>query len=137
MRPDDREIASIITSEFGANATYVEDLLRQFRHNPRSVGDEWGAYFASLLGEGNGAATVSAAAPAAAQSQAPAPPAAAPQRTPEPAAGERLALRGAALKIVENMEASLSVPTATSQRELQIKVLDENRRWINRHLASR
>jgi len=136
MRPDDREIASIITSEFGANATYVEDLLRQFRHNPRSVGDEWGAYFASLLGEGNGAATVSAAAPAAAQSQAPAPPAAAPQRTPEPAAGERLALRGAALKIVENMEASLSVPTATSQRELQIKVLDENRRWINRHLAS-
>src|SRR5204863_534916 len=43
-------------------------------------------------------------------------------------------IRGAALKIVENMEASLSVPTATSQRRIPVKLLDENRRIINRHL---
>src|SRR6267143_6303840 len=32
------------------------------------------------------------------------------------------------------MEASLSVPTATSQRRIPVKLLDENRRIINKHL---
>ena len=43
-------------------------------------------------------------------------------------------IRGVALKIVENMEASLSVPTATSQRRIPVKLLDENRRIINKYL---
>ena len=47
---------------------------------------------------------------------------------------EIIPIRGAALKIVENMEASLSVPTATSQRRIPVKLLDENRRLINKHL---
>jgi 2-oxoglutarate decarboxylase len=47
---------------------------------------------------------------------------------------EAVPIRGAALKIVENMEASLSVPTATSQRRIPVKLLDENRRIINKHL---
>ena len=42
-------------------------------------------------------------------------------------------LRGPALKIAENMAASLTVPTATSLRVLPVKVLDENRRAINAH----
>jgi len=32
------------------------------------------------------------------------------------------------------MEASLSVPTATSQRRIPVKLLDENRQLINKHL---
>ncbi|HLN99088.1 MAG TPA: multifunctional oxoglutarate decarboxylase/oxoglutarate dehydrogenase thiamine pyrophosphate-binding subunit/dihydrolipoyllysine-residue succinyltransferase subunit [Pyrinomonadaceae bacterium] len=47
---------------------------------------------------------------------------------------ETIPIRGGALKIVENMEASLSVPTATSQRRIPVKLLDENRRIINKHL---
>ncbi|MDQ2974339.1 MAG: multifunctional oxoglutarate decarboxylase/oxoglutarate dehydrogenase thiamine pyrophosphate-binding subunit/dihydrolipoyllysine-residue succinyltransferase subunit [Acidobacteriota bacterium] len=47
---------------------------------------------------------------------------------------EAIPIRGSALKIVENMEASLSVPTATSQRRIPVKLLDENRRLINKHL---
>jgi 2-oxoglutarate decarboxylase len=47
---------------------------------------------------------------------------------------ETVAIRGGALKIVENMEASLAVPTATSQRRIPVKLLDENRRIINKHL---
>jgi 2-oxoglutarate dehydrogenase E1 component len=39
------------------------------------------------------------------------------------------------LKIVENMESSLRVPTATSERRIPVKLLDENRRLINQHLA--
>ncbi len=136
--PDNREIANIISDDFGANSTYVEDLLRQFQHNPHSVGEEWGQYFKSLLG-GNGVvkaeahAATAAASPAPAKSQTAAAPAAK-TATAEHVSGEHLQIRGPALKIVENMETSLAVPIATSVRQIQIKLLDENRRWINRHL---
>ena len=53
-------------------------------------------------------------------------------RAPE----DRVPLRGAAARIVENMEASLSVPTATSYRTIPVKLLDENRRIINESLAA-
>src|SRR5205823_11747472 len=45
-------------------------------------------------------------------------------------------LRGAAARVVQNMEASLAVPTATSARVMPAKLLEENRRLINRHLAN-
>ena len=49
-------------------------------------------------------------------------------------AGDQLVpLRGPALRIAENMTASLSVPVATSQRVMPVKVMDENRRLINQH----
>ncbi len=71
----------------------------------------------------------SAAAPAPEPKPAPAP-------APE-SAGDAVPLRGPALKIVENMERSLSVPTATSERRIPVKLLDENRRIINQHLAEK
>ena len=46
-------------------------------------------------------------------------------------------LRGVAARIAENMEKSLEVPTATSVRTMPAKLLEENRRIINRYLASR
>jgi 2-oxoglutarate dehydrogenase E1 component len=67
---------------------------------------------------------------------APPPPRPTPVPTPPPpAAGKPVALRGAASKIVANMEMSLTVPTATSVRNIPVKVLEENRRVINNHLA--
>ncbi|MEO5762407.1 MAG: multifunctional oxoglutarate decarboxylase/oxoglutarate dehydrogenase thiamine pyrophosphate-binding subunit/dihydrolipoyllysine-residue succinyltransferase subunit, partial [Vicinamibacteria bacterium] len=45
-------------------------------------------------------------------------------------------VRGGMVKIVENMEASLSVPTATSVREVPVRGLEENRALVNRHRAS-
>ena len=45
-------------------------------------------------------------------------------------------LTGASKKIVENMEQSLTVPTATSVRNVPVKVLEENRRLINDHLQT-
>ena len=44
-------------------------------------------------------------------------------------------LRGAAARIVENMEASLGVPTATSVRTVPAKLLEVNRQILNNHLA--
>ncbi|MGH9766041.1 MAG: multifunctional oxoglutarate decarboxylase/oxoglutarate dehydrogenase thiamine pyrophosphate-binding subunit/dihydrolipoyllysine-residue succinyltransferase subunit, partial [Blastocatellia bacterium] len=145
---DYKEITGAIANDFGANATYVEDLLRQFQHNPNSVDEDWSEYFQSLLGgDGsvkvesqttNGAAvtTVAAqAAPATTTTTTDGAPQPAP-RAAETTTGERIQIRGSALKIVENMESSLTVPIATSARQIQIKLLDENRRWINRHLES-
>ena len=129
---DENQLAMIIANDFGANATYVEDLLRQFRHDPTLVGEEWGGYFGQLLGQGqsNGGGARAAAAPVAVTK-----PLASEAGVAEGDA-ERVIIRGPAVKIVENMEASLSVPTATSIRQIQIKLLDENRRWINRYLES-
>jgi 2-oxoglutarate dehydrogenase E1 component len=44
-------------------------------------------------------------------------------------------LRGAAAKIAENMAASLSIPVATSQRQIPVRVIEENRNIINKHRA--
>ena len=57
-------------------------------------------------------------------------------RAPEvalPEGAEATPIKGMASKIVENMEASLSIPTATSVREIAVRLLAENRRLINRH----
>jgi 2-oxoglutarate dehydrogenase E1 component len=40
-------------------------------------------------------------------------------------------IKGAPARIAENMTASLGVPTATSQRTIPVKVIDENRRLLN------
>ncbi len=153
------DLSAVIAENFGANATYVEGLLSRFRSDPALVDESWRAYFAELLDEsdavsapaapatGNGQAAIvssssSDGAPATAKSTAPAPapqqqqtPATAPAAKPAAdATEEALPIRGAALKIVENMETSLSVPTATSNRQLPVKVLDENRGLINKHL---
>jgi len=149
------ELSEIIADSFGANATYVEALLARFRSDPSLVDESWRAYFEQLLdetaaseaqpkgqsvtlppaagsrasttpsGDGRGTATAARAA---------AKPAPAPETKPSAASVQAEPIRGAALKIVENMEASLSVPTATSQRRIPVKLLDENRRIINRHL---
>ena len=132
IKPD---LSQVIAEEFGANATYVEGLLERFRSNPEFVDDSWRSYFTELIGDSNGARPTVAAQQATPAAVAPAPepkPARAPAPQPE---GEAIPIRGPALKIVENMERSLSVPTATSERRIPVKLLDENRRIINQHLA--
>ena len=133
------DVSEDLLSEFGANASYVADLLNRYKANPAAVDDEWRRYFRERFGSSSEAGSSS---PAPSPSVAP-PPAAAPPRAqaaaPAPAApvsvpsvpGERTPLRGAAARIAENMQASLTVPTATTQRRIPIKLLDENRRLIN------
>jgi len=141
------DLSELIAENFGANATYVEALLARWRSDPALVDESWRAYFTELVGtgvvseapkpgdivspqaDGDGAATAAqpARAKAAVAASKPAP--------KETEAVESTPIRGAALKIVENMEASLAVPTATSQRRIPVKLLDENRRLINRHLS--
>ncbi len=145
-RTPDIDLSEELVSEFGENASYVAELLARYRANPEAVDEDWRAFFRERVGqpqedraEARGAA---APPPAAAPPVAPAAAAAVPPAAAmAPAAGrvedgERVPIRGAALRIAENMEASLSVPTATSQRQVAIKLLDENRRLINEHRAA-
>ncbi|MGH3094688.1 MAG: multifunctional oxoglutarate decarboxylase/oxoglutarate dehydrogenase thiamine pyrophosphate-binding subunit/dihydrolipoyllysine-residue succinyltransferase subunit, partial [Streptosporangiales bacterium] len=52
----------------------------------------------------------------------------------DPTASREFPLRGAASRIVQNMAASLQVPTATSVRSVPAKLLVDNRIVINNHL---
>ncbi|WP_436692695.1 multifunctional oxoglutarate decarboxylase/oxoglutarate dehydrogenase thiamine pyrophosphate-binding subunit/dihydrolipoyllysine-residue succinyltransferase subunit [Geodermatophilus sp. CPCC 205506] len=75
---------------------------------------------------------------AAQQKATPAPKPAAKPAPPKAPAGEgpkQTPLRGAAASIVKNMNASLTVPTATSVRAVPAKLLADNRIVINNHLA--
>ncbi len=45
-------------------------------------------------------------------------------------------IRGGDLRVVENMEASLEIPTATSYRTISVKLMEENRRIINEYLQA-
>ena len=154
------DLSEFIAENFGANATYVEGLLSRFRNDPALVDESWRAYFTELLGgdgaaqengratparvSGDGAgatttasaptATTAAPAPAAATTQAPASKPAASAPASATNVENATPIRGGALKIVENTEASLAVPTATSNRRVPVKVLDENRRIINKRL---
>ncbi|MFL6352608.1 MAG: multifunctional oxoglutarate decarboxylase/oxoglutarate dehydrogenase thiamine pyrophosphate-binding subunit/dihydrolipoyllysine-residue succinyltransferase subunit [Bryobacteraceae bacterium] len=48
------------------------------------------------------------------------------------ASDQLIPLRGAAARIAENMTASLSIPVATSQRQVPVRAIEENRNLINR-----
>ncbi len=48
------------------------------------------------------------------------------------ASDQLVPLRGVAARIAENMAASLSIPVATSQRQLPVRVIEENRNVINK-----
>jgi 2-oxoglutarate decarboxylase len=61
-----------------------------------------------------------------------APPAERPAASDEP---QFTVLRGAPARTVANMDASLTVPTATSVRSVPVKLLWDNRTVINNHLA--
>ncbi|GAA1734272.1 multifunctional oxoglutarate decarboxylase/oxoglutarate dehydrogenase thiamine pyrophosphate-binding subunit/dihydrolipoyllysine-residue succinyltransferase subunit [Luedemannella helvata] len=85
-------------------------------------------------------ATAPAASAATVSSEAPAKPTTAPKPAPakkaEPAKGPKVTpLRGVASKIVQNMDASLTVPTATSVRAVPAKLVSDNRIVINNHLT--
>ena len=125
---------------FGPNAWLVDDMYDRFLADPDSVSDSWREFFADYR-----PAPVPAPqpqTPAAAVTNEPelgatVPVATAPALTPVEAARteEATPLRGAASRIVANMEASLTVPTATSVRTVPARLLEVNRLILNNQLA--
>ncbi len=112
---------------FGINAWLEDELYQNYLHDRRTVDESWKQVF-----EGNGHPS---APPANGTAAVPVP---APLKSALPAhqavAGEQLVpLRGAALRIAENMTASLTLPVATSQRAVAVKLIEENRAALNAH----
>jgi len=136
----DPDLTEELVAEFGENASYVADLLARWRANPAGVDEEWRAFFRERLGEGppakgEGRTVKGEAAPPALTRASDASSKVARPRELRPGE-ERQPIRGGALRVAENMEASLQVPTATSQRQIPVKLLEENRRVINEWRAS-
>lgn len=143
-------LSAYITENFGANASYVEGLLARYQTDPNSVDESWRTYFGDLLGGSNGRLAAQAETRAVANVPAKAEEVQKPARSTgvpdnltersysvQASASETAKpLTGASKKIVENMEQSLTVPTATSLRTIPVKVLEENRRIINDKLQS-
>ena len=117
-------------AELGPNAGLIDEMYRLYRENPNAVSEGWREFFADYQPR---AAVVSPDPPAAAPAAAAKPDG---TRPPVTLDGESpLPLRGASARVVENMEASLGVPTATSVRTLPAKLLEINRQILNNQLA--
>ncbi|MEZ5204086.1 MAG: multifunctional oxoglutarate decarboxylase/oxoglutarate dehydrogenase thiamine pyrophosphate-binding subunit/dihydrolipoyllysine-residue succinyltransferase subunit [Acidimicrobiales bacterium] len=148
------------TEALGPNAWLVDEMYEQYLADPSSVSESWRDFFADYQRDADvvasapdkalpatgrtgetGAVPVVAGPPSGSPAAAPAPaaPASAPKSTGIAADGTveipGEPLRGASARIVENMEASLGVPTATSFREVPAKLLEVNRRIINGYLG--
>ena len=138
----------------GPNSWLVDEMYERYLANPNSVSASWQEFFAdysldksALVSAKERAATTPTTAPSPVPAATAAPAATAPAAAPAASAPAAAApapadgtppgepIRGAAARIVANMEASLSVPTATSFREVPAKLLEVNRKIINGYLG--
>lgn len=116
-------------SPLGVNSWLEDELRQQFQHDRSSVDASWKSLFEQNGTNGVTAKNGTAATATTATLKPPAAP------VPLASGEELMPLRGAAARIAENMVASLTVPIATSQRTIPVKVIDENRRLINHYRA--
>ena len=121
--------------KLGINSWLQDELYQNYLHDKKNVDDTWKRVFeANGRAKPNGASGlgVEAAPPTAKPQAAPPSPAAAASASPD----QLIPLRGVAAKIAENMTVSLTVPTATSQRMIPVRVIEEKRQQINERRAA-
>ncbi len=138
-----------------ANAGFAQAMYEEFLRDPAAVGPEWRRLFESgVVGDagtrGSGEAGSGSWEAGRQQSDADRRQAESGQASPQAASGLTSPLprfpasppsgaspiKGPAAKLVANMNASLTVPTATTFRELPVAVLEERRRRINAALQA-
>ncbi len=124
------------SSQSELNAWLVEEMYEQYRDDPSTLSKGWQDFFAdyrpqeaSPSSSGNGKAkSETKREPTSERSSVPKAIASVPE-------GEEASrIRGVGARIVENMETSLGVPTATSVRDVPAKLLEVNRKIINNYL---
>ncbi|HSD64772.1 MAG TPA: multifunctional oxoglutarate decarboxylase/oxoglutarate dehydrogenase thiamine pyrophosphate-binding subunit/dihydrolipoyllysine-residue succinyltransferase subunit [Ignavibacteriaceae bacterium] len=117
--------------KFGANTWFVEFLHEQYEQNPAAVPEQWQNFFGKVTGKDreNGKteykkngylfnlADIG---------------------LPVPGKEDEIKIiAGSSARILDNMNNSLTVPVATSQRTIPVKLLEENRIIINRFLEKK
>ena len=119
-------------SLLGFNTGYVEELYKRFQDDPSSVSESWRDFFADYNMEdatGFSGTDVPKSPPKIEIKKVPTPP----SGNGLPVDADVSLIRGPGAAIVENMEASLHIPTATSVRTLSVKLLTENRTLLNQY----
>jgi len=108
--------------KFGANTWFVEYLYRQYKEDPEKVPQQWRNFFGDVSGgKDNGKQAAELKGPAVVPGD----------------DDELKVIAGSSARILENMDSSLSIPVATSQRTIPVKLLEENRIVINQQLQIR
>ncbi len=115
-------------SEFGVNTWFVMELLEEYLSNPEAVGKDWQDLFRSLNIKTNGKSAPEKSAVKPSSKNVPQTVFAVLQE-----GEEAVPIKGAGERLIENMNLSLSIPTAASLRTIPVKVLEENRRIINQY----
>ena len=129
-----------MSADFGANDWLVEEMYERYQGDPNSVEPSWIEFFKTYKPGATLSAPVSksgtppipkATQPTPAPAQAPVKPV---PVLVTPSAATMEPLRGVAGRVVASMEASLTVPTATSVRAIPAKLMIDNRTVITNHL---
>jgi multifunctional 2-oxoglutarate metabolism enzyme len=132
--------SQVAPGSFGPNAWLVDDMYDRFLVDPTSVSESWREFFADYRAaplpapQAHASATGTPPAPDSPPT-APPRPVVTPRAAPDAGSEEATVLKGAASRIVANMEASLGVPTATSVRTVPARLLEVNRQVLNNQLA--
>ncbi|HEV3213170.1 MAG TPA: multifunctional oxoglutarate decarboxylase/oxoglutarate dehydrogenase thiamine pyrophosphate-binding subunit/dihydrolipoyllysine-residue succinyltransferase subunit [Acidimicrobiales bacterium] len=113
------------SGSFGPNAWLVDDLYERYLEDPESVSEGWREFFSDYRRPARTAAPEPPPPPTPARAAA----------APSPPAARGEPLRGAARRVAQNMETSLSVPTATSVRTIPARLLEINRAALNEYLS--
>src|SRR5712691_8995876 len=110
---------SSVTSTYGANIAFIEELYEKYRSDPNSVSPSWQEFFHDYQPQFEEDLAEAVGAPPPPLPTPEIPPRPVPVPAPEPQ--NAVPLRGVAGKIAQNMQASLAVPTATSVRTIPVQ----------------
>ncbi len=112
---------------FGANTWFVEYLYKQYSINPEEVPEQWRKFFGEVTSgdENNGKNKLNLFL----NNNIP---------YPKPSNDDDInIITGSAERVLDNMNISLSIPVASSQRTVPVKLLEENRILINNYLKKK
>ncbi|WP_304129812.1 multifunctional oxoglutarate decarboxylase/oxoglutarate dehydrogenase thiamine pyrophosphate-binding subunit/dihydrolipoyllysine-residue succinyltransferase subunit [Ignavibacterium album] len=117
--------------KFGANTWFVEYLYKLYEKKPDEVPEQWRKFFGNVEGKNksNGSGQQENLSYLTLPKNV---------EFPKPSEEDELkVIAGSAQRILDNMTSSLTIPVATSQRTIPVKLLEENRILINQHLQKR
>ena len=112
--------------KFGTNTWFIEYLYRQYEEKPEEVPEQWKKFFNRIVKKDKSNGSEEQGLELKKQEIF--------HKVDQNRIEERKTIVGSALKILDNMNSSLTIPVATSQRTIPVKLLEENRIIINQHL---
>ena len=115
--------------KFGANTWFVESLYKQYEQKPDAVPDQWQKFFGNVENKSQQNSSKESTSFLTLPNSI---------EMPTPSNEDEVkVIAGSSQRILDNMTASLTVPVATSQRTIAVKLLEENRIVINNHLKKK